>query len=111
MKESTHHWWMQRVTSAGLLPLTLFFLWNTGRIATTDRAALTEWLGNPFVSLSLALFSSFAFYHAALGVQVIIEDYVHDRKMNAALLLLNKVSCLLCGVLCLGSALYIGFGS
>jgi len=87
-KDGTHHWWLQRVTALALLPLTLWFVISVIGLAGADHAAVAAWAGHPLSAALLVLLLVATFYHAVLGLQVVIEDYVHDRVARTALLLL-----------------------
>lgn len=90
-KDGTHHWWMQRVTGMALVPLTAFFLFNFNKLIHPNyNEIVISFIAYPPVTLALAAFIICAFYHAYLGIQVIIEDYVHSHGCKTALLLFNK---------------------
>lgn len=108
-KEGTHHWWMQRVSSIALVPLSLYWLCSLKHITDTDQMAFTAWLGQPVNGIAAILFIIAAFYHAMLGLQVIIEDYVHGEGMKLASLLLNKLVFFALGAVCIFAVLYINF--
>ena len=76
-KEGVHHWWMQRVTALALVPLLLWFVASLVTTATADYATAVAWARSPVVSVLLLALIAAVFYHAQLGLQVIIEDYVH----------------------------------
>jgi len=87
--EGVGHWWMQRVTAVALLPLTLWFVISLLGQSLQSYEAMRGWLGQPWVAvLSILLVFTLA-WHAKLGVQVVIEDYVHGKGAKAGLLLLN----------------------
>lgn len=109
-KDGTHHWWVQRVTAVALLPLCIFFLCSIDRLVTADHAALLAWLSSPVTAVALLLFIGAAFYHAALGVQVIIEDYVHGEGCKFACLLLNKLFFVFAGVAAAFAVVRLNFG-
>lgn len=77
-KSGTHHWWMQRVSAVALLVLGLWFL---NEVITTpgllDYEIALVWLQSPFHSVLLILLLGVGFYHGALGLQTVIEDYIH----------------------------------
>lgn len=87
-KDGTHHWWMQRVTALALVPLVLWFVISVISLAGAERAAVADWVGNPLTATLLILLLVATFYHAVLGLQVVIEDYIHDRVARVATLLL-----------------------
>lgn len=87
-KEGVHHWWMQRVTAIALVPLSVWFVASVVCLAGADHAAITQWLGAPFTLGALSLTLIAAFYHAVLGLQVVIEDYIHAKAVKVTLILL-----------------------
>lgn len=89
-KEGTEHWWMQRVTAVALLIIGLWFLVSIAGLADYDRAALYRWAGHPLHAVMLILASITLAWHSTLGVQVIVEDYVHGPLLKVSALLLNK---------------------
>lgn len=88
-KDGTHHWWMQRVTAVALIPLSLWLVYTFNYLALSDAETVKLWLQSPFQALILALFLGTACYHGKLGLQVVIEDYVHCHTSKNALLLAN----------------------
>ena len=106
-KEGVHHWWMQRLTAIALIPLTLWFIIS---IATLNNASYTEtvnWLSIPLVSIFMILLVSATLYHALLGVQVVVEDYVHQEGFKFLLLIGLKFIFLVLGVVAIFSLLKI----
>lgn len=84
------HWWRQRITALALLPLGLWFLFCLAKLPESEFAAVRDWFRNPLNSAVALAFSSAALYHAALGLQVILEDYLHTQWLKLASLLLMK---------------------
>jgi succinate dehydrogenase / fumarate reductase membrane anchor subunit len=76
-KSGSHHWWLQRVTAAGNLVLVLWFVISLARLPGYDHATMIGWLQSPFVVVPLALLIINVFWHLRLGLQVVVEDYVH----------------------------------
>ena len=106
-KEGVHHWWMQRLTAIALIPLTLWFIIS---IATLNNASYTEtvnWLSIPLVSIFMILLVSATLYHALLGVQVVVEDYIHQEGFKFLLLIGLKFIFLVSGVVAIFSLLKI----
>lgn len=94
-KEGVEHWWRQRTTALLLVPLTLWFVIAVIGLAGADRAALVAWLHNPMAAVLLILLIVATFYHAALGLQVVIEDYIHGEAAKLVTLLVMRLLCLL----------------
>ena len=81
-REGVGHWWTQRVTAVALVPLTLWFASALMARARGDYDALILWLRAPVTTLLMVLLLIALFYHMALGLQVVIEDYVHDDRLK-----------------------------
>jgi succinate dehydrogenase / fumarate reductase membrane anchor subunit len=103
-KGGTHHWWMQRVTSVALLPLTIWLVFSLALMPDSSWQQATAWIGRPFNAVLLLAFLSAAFHHTAAGLQVVIEDYVRgDMARMGALLAVKGV----CALLWLASTLAV----
>lgn len=77
-KDGTHHWWTQRVTAIILVPLTIWFVCSLmSHIVGHDLRSVKEWFKSPFVAITMIVLLTAMFQHAKLGLQVVIEDYVH----------------------------------
>ncbi len=76
-KSGSHHWWLQRVTAMGNVVLTVWFVASLVRLPALDHASVTSWLSSPWAAVPLALLIVNAFWHFRLGLQVVVEDYVH----------------------------------
>lgn len=85
------HWWSQRLTSVALVPLTLAFLFPFARSLGSDFAAVRETYAHPFNAVVAILFLAVGFHHLQQGIQVVIEDYVHDKPLLTALLVANAL--------------------
>lgn len=81
-KTGTVHWWMQRVTAAALIPLSLWWLAFIGHLLRSPHAQTIEWLSEPLNGVLMVAWIIAVFYHAGLGLQVVIEDYVHTEWLK-----------------------------
>lgn len=109
-KDGTHHWWVQRVSAIAMLPSMIYLLVNLPTLVTHDHDAFLIWLQGPLPALALGMFIASAFYHASLGIQVVIEDYIHGEGQKIALLLINKLAFLFLGVAAIYAVVRINFG-
>jgi succinate dehydrogenase / fumarate reductase membrane anchor subunit len=87
--EGVGHWWLQRVTAVALIPLTLWFSVSLLGKSLQSYEIMSEWFGRPWVAVGTILLSLTLAWHSKLGVQVVIEDYVHGKGAKTALLLLS----------------------
>jgi succinate dehydrogenase / fumarate reductase, membrane anchor subunit len=87
--EGVHHWWMQRVTAVALVPLTVWFVISLLGLPLQSYDAMRGWLGQPWVAVLATLLVFTLAFHSKLGMQVIIEDYVHGKGAKTTLLLLS----------------------
>jgi succinate dehydrogenase / fumarate reductase membrane anchor subunit len=88
-KEGAHHWWQQKLTAAANLILMLWFMISVILLPAYDYATVQAWLSSPLAAVPLLLLVISTFYHFRLGLQVVIEDYVHDESRIVLLVLLN----------------------
>jgi succinate dehydrogenase / fumarate reductase membrane anchor subunit len=97
-KSGSHHWWMQRVSSVALLPLTIWFIVSLATSAGMSHGEALLWIGNPLNAVLLLALIALTFQHTASGLQVIIEDYVNQEWLKIGLLLVVKAICWLLGI-------------
>jgi succinate dehydrogenase membrane anchor subunit len=107
-KSGAAHWWAQRLTALALVPLTIWFICSALRLVGASHEEMLAWIGGPvpvvlFIALVLA-----SFYHLSLGLQVVIEDYVHTEPARLISLLLTKGVIILLALTCLVSILKLG---
>ena len=89
-KEGTHHWWAQRLTALALVPLTVWVVYSVVCMTTLDYLAAIGWLQSPITCSLLVLFIIALYYHAQLGMQVVIEDYVGCEVLKITSIILLK---------------------
>ena len=92
-KAGVEHWWLQRLTAVALVPLTLWFVIAIIRLAGADIETVRDWIGSPLPAILLVLFLLAIFWHASLGLQVVIEDYVHTELAKLGLLVVVRLAC------------------
>jgi succinate dehydrogenase / fumarate reductase, membrane anchor subunit len=97
-KSGAHHFWHQRLTAVALVPLTLWFVWSVARYAGAPHGDVVAFLAHPFNAAAMLLFVIAGLYHMALGVQVVIEDYIQREGMKLALLLLVNFAAFAVGI-------------
>jgi succinate dehydrogenase / fumarate reductase membrane anchor subunit len=107
-RAGSHHWWAQRLTALALVPLTLWFIFSVIHLSGASHQVVIDWLSTPLtLGLMLALIVA-TFHHLQLGVQVVIEDYVHEERAKMASVLAVKAVCVLLALVCIVSVLKIG---
>ena len=97
-KEGVAHWWRQRVSALALVPLTLWFVIAVIGLIGADHTAFVAWVRSPMPAVFLVLLLVATFYHTALGLQVVIEDYIHGEVARLAALLIMRLLCVLFAV-------------
>lgn len=86
-KEGVHHWWVQRLTSVALIPLTVSFVVALLSLPGLDYASVHAWVRQSWTAVLLVLFIGVACWHSKLGMQVVIEDYVHGSAKTLSLII------------------------
>ena len=102
--DGVHHWWMQRISSVALVPLTVLFVIPFGRALGQGHEAMLATYASFGNALVAVLFFLVGFWHLAQGLQVVIEDYVPSKSLRVALLLANT---LICGALAIAGTLAV----
>jgi succinate dehydrogenase / fumarate reductase membrane anchor subunit len=109
-RSGTEHFWHLRVTSVASVPLTIFAIIIALRLVGADHAEAVRVLGHPLVAVGLALFVITNAEHMRLGMQVVIEDYVHAELHKVGLLMLNTFFCWAMGSAALFALAKLSFG-
>ncbi len=109
-KDGTHHFWHQRLTALLLIPLILWLGFSLAALPV-EHATLVAWIQQPIATVGLVLLVIVIFYHAKLGLQVVIEDYVSSHSRRMVTLLISNLICLLFGAVGVVSVLKISFGA
>lgn len=108
--DGVHHWWMQRLTGVALAPLCLWFVFCIVGLAGADLATVKAWVGRHYNPVLLVLFIICMFHHAQLGLQVVIEDYVHSEAAKVTSLVLVKLGAVLLGACSAFAVIRLTFG-
>lgn len=109
-REGTGHFWSQRLSALANVPLTIFLVWLVVRLAGAQRAEMAQVLDNPLVwGLLVLTLVSFA-WHMKLGMQVVIEDYVHSEALKIFLILANIFFAVGIAGLSIAAVLKLSFG-
>lgn len=107
-KSGAAHWWAQRLTAVALVPLTLWFVWSALHLVGAPHEALLAWIGGPIPVVLLIALVLATFYHLALGMQMVIEDYVSSELPRLITQLAVKGVIILLALTCLVSILKLG---
>ena len=108
-RSGTSHWWALRLTSIALVPLSLWFIVSVIRLAGLPHPVVMHWAGNPVNSVLLLCLVLATFYHMGLGLQVVIEDYIHDERLKLLSLLSMKGVTILLTLASLTAVLKLAF--
>jgi succinate dehydrogenase / fumarate reductase membrane anchor subunit len=109
-KQGVHHWWAQRLTAVALIPLVVWFAVSLVMLSGADYGVVRAWIGSPLVMVLLTLTIVVGLHHAQLGMQVVIEDYVHADGVKLALIVLLRFIAVFFGLAAVVAILRIGFG-
>ncbi|MGH8397073.1 MAG: succinate dehydrogenase, hydrophobic membrane anchor protein [Gammaproteobacteria bacterium] len=109
-KEGTGHWLTQRITAVALIPLTLWFAASVLVYMHADYATVESWIHTPWTAVLLVLLVATVYWHACLGLQVVIEDYVHDEWLKMGVIVLIRFVSVILVVAGIFVVLRIAFG-
>lgn len=110
-KDGTSHWFSARVSAAALVPLTLWFVWALYTVGVRDYWSVVRFVQQPLNAILLALLVPVLAYHSLLGVQEVVEDYVHDKGAKVVVMVLLKFAHVLFAVAGLYAVLKVSVGS
>lgn len=110
-KEGTSHFWHQRLTAIALIPLVIWFCFSLASLPALDYDSVTKWLASPLSAVLMISALIAMFYHAAMGLQVVIEDYISDRGIRAALIIAVNLLSVLLAITGVFSVIKIALGS
>lgn len=108
-RDGTHHWWMQRLTAVALVPVALWFVVSVIALAGAGHDDFVAWAGNPFNATVLLILIFATFYHAQLGLQVVVEDYVHNEWVKVPVLVLIAFAAIFLGIISAVAVLKMAF--
>jgi len=104
-----HHWWMQRLTAIAMVPLGIWLLYSLSGMPAYNQAMVVSWLEEPCSALFLISFIIAAFYHAVIGCETVIDDYVHTKWKHLSLLICLKLFSFYFALTAIYAVLYINF--
>jgi succinate dehydrogenase / fumarate reductase, membrane anchor subunit len=108
-REGVEHWWMQRVTAAALIPLTLWFVVSLIALTGSDYNTFIAWLKAPFVTIFMVLLLVALCLHMELGLRVVVEDYVHSDWAKLPAVVVIRCACFALAVVGIFATLRIAF--
>ena len=109
-KQGTDHFWHQRLTALALIPLSIWFVASIASLAGADHTHVVEWLSSPLAAVLMILMVGTTFYHLKLGVQTVIEDYVHTTWLKTGALICVTFFCFVLGLACILAVLKLAVG-
>ncbi len=108
-KEGTAHFWMQRVTAIAMVPLVLWLCFSVASLPGMSQEEIRGWLSGPITSVLMVLLILVGFYHAKLGLQMVIEDYIGNHGLRTAIVIGVTMVCAFFAVLGVFSVMRIAF--
>ena len=103
-------WWAERISAIALIPLSFWFVISVFRLLGASRSDVKTWLGGPGVAMMMIALIIVTFWHLALGVQVVLEDYVHNESAKTASILAVKFVSLLLAIVAVLSVVKLHVG-
>jgi succinate dehydrogenase / fumarate reductase, membrane anchor subunit len=110
-KKGVQHWWWQRLTAVALVPLCLWFIGTIVTMQASDYSTVVNWIQSPLVSGLWVSLIVALFYHTQLGLQVVIEDYVHSEWVKITTLIVAQFLMILLTLTAVIAVLKIALGA
>jgi len=110
-KDGTRHFWHQRLTAIALIPLSLWFVASLICVMDGSHAEVVAWIATPHVTSLLVALIAALYYHMKLGLQTVLEDYVHTEWLKLASVIGLNLGTALCGLVSVIAILKISFGT
>jgi succinate dehydrogenase / fumarate reductase, membrane anchor subunit len=110
-KQGVEPWLLQRATAVALVPLTLWFAIALIGLVGADLDTVQEWVGRPLPAICLVLLLIATFYHASLGLQIVVEDYVHGELARLGLVIIVRLACVALAVAGIVAVLTLALGA
>lgn len=110
-KEGAAHWWVQRLTAIALVPLVFWLVASLAALSDAGHSAVVAWLRGPIAPVAMIALLAVSFHHLQLGLQVVIEDYVHSEAAKITLIVSVKLGAALSALIAIMSVLRIALGS
>lgn len=108
---ATQHWWAQRLTAVALVPLGLWFAVSLAAMNDYSHAAMATWISNPITGALLVATTLSLIYHSWLGVQVVVEDYIHTGGLKVSVLVLSTFAHILGAIAGVFAILQVALGT
>lgn len=109
-REGVHHWWRLRTTSAALAVLGVWFVVAVLTLPDLGWLSVTSWVARPFNAVLLLLFVAVTAWHSALGLQVVVEDYVPGKGVRLLIIVLLRFAHVLAGAAAVFAVLKLAIG-
>ncbi|VAW06893.1 Succinate dehydrogenase hydrophobic membrane anchor protein [hydrothermal vent metagenome] len=106
-KSGTHHWWMQKIAAVALIPLTIWFVASIVQMTAADYFTVKAWISSPVSAILMLMYIVVGVYHLRLGLQAVIEDYIHGEGMKVFLQFTILFGCIIIAVAAIFSVLKI----
>ena len=109
-RNGTHHWWMQRLTAIALVPLTIWFTIAIVKLIGADYVTVKLWMAKPYSMIMLILTMVMTFHHGQLGLQAVVEDYLHVEWQKLTAIIFVKFTAIVLALTGIIAVLRVGLG-